>query len=183
MSLPKARALGQMTENRFQAKHRRMKRLDESLHAYPTAALVADYARASAGLGFGGLALFLPMHPALTLASALAAAFLLGFGLRTALRQLGPLRLSDAAITISGPFGRVLHWDCLNRLTLRYYSTRRDRKHGWMELRLRFGRQRLTIESQIGGFGEIVAAAAEAAARRGLELDSSTEANLARFDR
>jgi hypothetical protein len=171
-----------MTESGFQAKHPRMKRLDDSIHAYPTAALIADYARASAGLGFGGLALFLPMHPALTLASMLAAVFLLGFGLRTALRQLGPLRLDDEAITITGPFGQGLQWDRLDRLTLRYYSTRRDRKHGWMELRLRFGRQRLTIESQIDGFAEIVAAAAEAATRRGIALDSSTESNLARFE-
>jgi hypothetical protein len=152
-----------------------------SSFAYPARALAADYARASAGLAFGGVALFLPMHWSLTLASAAAAILLLGFGVRTVLRQASRITLDEMGIAVEGPVGRRIHWDRLDHLKLRYYTTRRDRKHGWMELQLRGG-DRIGIESQIEGFHTIVAAAAHAAAARHLALDPSTQANLAALD-
>jgi hypothetical protein len=146
--------------------------------AYPAAALAADYARASAGLAFGAVALLVPMHWILTLAAAAAAFVLLGFGARTALRQASRIVLREDGIAVDGPLARTIPWDALDRLSLRYYSTRRDRKRGWMELKLRGGGRRLTVESQIEGFDRIAAAAARVAAARGVALDSSTRANL-----
>lgn len=147
--------------------------------AYPNAALVADYARAAAGLAFAGAALLVPMYWLLTLASAAAAVVLLAFGVRTAMRQASRIVIDEQAIAVEGPLPRVIPWGGLERLSLRYYATRRDRKHGWMELRLVGAGRRLIIESQIDGFEQIAAAAFRAAAARGLELDASTKANLA----
>jgi hypothetical protein len=63
-------------------------------------------------------------------------------------------------------------------MRLAYYSTRRDRREGWMQLDLRSGWSRLMIDSRIEGFTELVMASAKAAERRGLALDAATSVNL-----
>jgi hypothetical protein len=149
---------------------------------YPRAAIVADYARASAGLVFAAMVLALPMQRALAILFAALALLLAAFAARTALRQASLIVLSDAGIALEGPLGRRIAWSELDGLKLRYFSMRRDRKRGWMELTLSGGGRRLSIESQIEGFEAILAGAAEAAAARRLKLDETTAANLAAFD-
>ncbi len=147
--------------------------------AYPRPALLADYARAASGLVFAALAILLPMHWILVSLFGLLAALLLAFGARTWLRQKSRIELMPDAIRLAGPIERRIPWEALDRLELRYFSMRRDRKQGWMELSLAGNGTRLGIESQIEGFGEIVERAAEAAALRGLAVDQATETNLA----
>ncbi len=146
---------------------------------YPPAKLVNDYLRASVGALFAILALFVPMHPAVTAICAVIAVLLLGFGARTWLRQMSRVVIADSGIAVEGPFGRAIPWAQLDRLRLRYYSTRKDNKQGWMELVLRGGGRRLAIESEIDGFEEIVKRAARAAAERHLPVDAATAGNLA----
>jgi hypothetical protein len=146
---------------------------------YPKSALFADYARAAAGLIFVGLVILLPLHWAVAVAFVTIAALLASLGVRTAIRHASRIELSDDGIALRGPIDRVIAWSELNGLALRYFSMRRDRKHGWMELRLQGGGRRLGIESQIQGFNEIVERAADAAGKRGLALDAATETNLA----
>ncbi|HTT79068.1 MAG TPA: hypothetical protein VMF86_05255, partial [Stellaceae bacterium] len=66
----------------------------------------------------------------------------------------------------------------LDRMKLAYYSTRRDRKSGWMQLELGARRTRLGLDSRIAGFDRLVRRAAAAAAARDLELSETTIANL-----
>jgi hypothetical protein len=152
-----------------------------SEHRYPTRTLMEDYARGGAGIVFLAIAL-VPMHWALHLVFGLMAALLLSFGARTYLRGRSRIVLDDNGIAVVGPWSKRLAWTALDGLRLRYFSTRRDRKRGWMELSLRAGGTRLAIESQIEGFEEIVRRAAAAAAARGLAVDPSTEGNLAALD-
>jgi len=152
-----------------------------SEHRYPTRMLLEDYARGAAGLLFLAIAL-VPMHWALHLVFGLVALLLLGFGARTVLRGRSRIVLGEDAIAVVGPFGKRLPWAALSGLKLRYFSTRRDRKRGWMELTLSGPDARLTIESQIDGFETIVRRAAAAAKARGLSVDASTEGNLAALD-
>jgi hypothetical protein len=63
-------------------------------------------------------------------------------------------------------------------MKLAYYSTRRDRKSGWMQLKLAAGRSRLSLDSRLDGFERLVRHAALAAAGRDLELSEATAANL-----
>jgi len=63
-------------------------------------------------------------------------------------------------------------------MTLAYYSTRRDRRDGWMQLELRSGWTRVHLDSRIEGFTELVDEAARAARCRGLTLNAATLANL-----
>jgi hypothetical protein len=146
--------------------------------AYPGRALRADYARASAGLLFAAAVIFLPLHWGLALGFGAIAVLLLGFGLRTALRQMSRVELSETAIAVTGPLPRRIVWAELTAFRLRYFALRKDRRLGWMELTLRGkGSDRLSIESQIDGFAAIVERAAQAAA--GLEVDEATLINLA----
>jgi hypothetical protein len=144
--------------------------------AYPHRALLADYARASAGLVFAAAVLFLPLHWALSVVFGAIAALLLGFGLRTFLRQRSRIELSETGIAVAGPWPRRIDWADLAEFRLRYFSMRRDRKHGWMELTLKAKGAKLSIESQIEGFEAIVEQAARAAA--GLDIDEASLVNL-----
>jgi hypothetical protein len=152
-----------------------------SEHRYPTRNLIEDYARGAAGLVFLAVAL-VPMHWALHLVFGVIAALLLGFGVRTLLRGRSTIVLDDTGIAVVGPLAKRLAWSALDGLRLRYFSTRRDRKRGWMELTLSAAGTKLAIESQIEGFETIVRRAAAAAAARGLSVDPSTEGNLAALD-
>jgi hypothetical protein len=144
--------------------------------AYPARALLADYARASAGLLFAAAVVFLPLNRAVALVFGAFAVVLLGFGLRTLARQMSRVELSETGIAITGPLPRRIAWTELTRFRLRYFALRKDRKHGWMELTLTGGRAKLSIESHIDGFATIVERAAQAAA--GLEIDEASLINL-----
>jgi hypothetical protein len=152
-----------------------------SEHRYPVKSLAEDYARGAAGLVFLGVAL-VPMHWVLHLVFGLVAALLLSFGVRTFLRGRSRIVLDENGIAVVGPISKRVAWSALDGLKLRYFSTRRDRKRGWMELTVRGAGAKLAVESQIDGFEEIVRAAAKAAVARGLTVDPSTEGNLAAMD-
>lgn len=153
---------------------------DSGPHRYRTAELVGDYGRGAAGLVLTALPLVaVPMHPAVAIAFAAAALLFAAFLARTAIRHHTVYRLDVAGLTAEGPLGtRRIAWDALTAFRLRYFSTRRDRKHGWMQLRLRAGARRLTLESALDDFAAVVAAAHEAALARDLAIDDATETNL-----
>ncbi len=148
-------------------------------HVYPASAMIGDYARAAAGL-VPTLAI-LAIAPAGPVAGALLAglAALFGwFGLRTALRHATHIEATEAGLTVSGPLGATIRWADLDALKLAYYSTRRDRRDGWMQLELRDGHSTVRLDSRIEGFNELVERSARAAALRGLQLGPATAANL-----
>jgi len=152
-----------------------------SEHRYPARSLLEDYARGAAGLVFLAIAL-VPMHWVLHLIFGLVALLLLSFGVRTFLRGRSRIVLDGSGLALVGPVNKQVAWTALDGLKLRYFSTRRDRKQGWMELTVRGAGVKLAVESQIEGFEAIVRAAAQAAVARGLTVDPSTESNLAAMD-
>jgi len=146
---------------------------------YPWRSLWPDYAGSAVGLAcaLGPLAFVAPAAPIAWALAATAALFLVYFG-RTLCRQLTQFELDEAGIRARGPFGGVIRWEDLRALRLAYYSTRRDREGGWMQLRLRDARRTIRIESDLDGFVELVRASAGQARRRGVDLDEPTRANL-----
>jgi hypothetical protein len=148
-------------------------------HAYPASAMAGDYLRAAAGLVPSGLLLA-------TLPTGATAAVILGgfaaifalFGLRTALRHGTSLEMTETELRARGPWRGTIEWAKLDLMRLAYYSTRRDRRSGWMQLDLGAGGRRLRLDSRIEGFDELVRQAATVAAARGLELNEATAANL-----
>ena len=150
-----------------------------SQHAYPGSAMLGDYLRTAAGLVPTAAILALAPLGAIGAAvlGALAALFSV-FGVRTALRHSSRVETTDIAIAASGPLGATIRWSELDRVRLAYYSTRRDRRDGWMQLELRAGWRAIRLDSRIEGFHELVARAATAAAARGLVLSPATAANF-----
>jgi hypothetical protein len=147
--------------------------------AYPGNAMYGDYLRAAAGL-VPTAAILATAH--VDLAGGLilggVAALFLGFGIRTALRHGTRVELTEAAVRAMGPLAGSIAWSELDRMKLAYYSTRRDKGSGWLQLELRAGRSALRFDSRIDGFAVLVERAAAAAQSRGLPLDSATAANL-----
>jgi hypothetical protein len=150
-----------------------------SRHLYPASAMIGDYLRAAAGLVPTG-AIFATTAVAPVPATVLGGfAMIFGiFGLRTALRHNTSIEMTDTEIRARGLVERTIAWAELDRLRLSYYSTRRDRKSGWMQLELSGGGTKLSLDSRLGGFGEVVRRATEAATARHLYVSESTATNL-----
>jgi hypothetical protein len=152
---------------------------DVARFSYPASAMVGDYLRAAAGLGptllilatisVGGVA-------AVVLGS--FAAIFGAFAVRTALRHGTSLEVSDSGLRAVGLRPATIAWADLDRMKLAFYSTRRDRKSGWMQLELGAGRARLSLDSRLDGFDRLVRHAAIAATARSLDLSEASLANL-----
>lgn len=148
-------------------------------HVYPPSALLGDYARAAIGVVLSVLPLALvPLNPWVATVFALLTLLFLVFGLRTAIRQFGPVEMNETVIRSTGPFARELDWAALDEMKLAYYATRRDGSSGWMQLGLRAGRCKLRLDSRIEDFAAIVARALRAAGDRHLPLSAATKSNL-----
>ncbi len=148
-------------------------------YTYSSGAMFGDYLRAAVGLApvtviFATVSLG-PV-PAVILGG--FAAIFGAFGIRTALRHGTILEVSENGLRAVGLRQATIPWAALDRMKLAYYSTRRDRKAGWMQLQLGAGPARLTLDSRLDGFEQLVRHAAIAAAACGLELSDATAANL-----
>jgi len=150
-----------------------------SYHRYPQKALYADYGRSAFGTILTGtpiVAADLTLVPGL-LVGALVMLFLV-YGLRTALRHLTVIDVSEIGVRELGPLGHAIPWEELREVQLRYYSTRRDRKSGWMQLKVAGRGRKIGIDSSLEGFDTVVRHVAEAAGRQRLELNEATRENL-----
>jgi hypothetical protein len=164
-------------DSRFDAVHD--KPSEASRHVYPMSAMAGDYARAAAGLVPSGL--LLATVPVNTIAGVVLAGFaaIFGvFGARTALRHGTRIEMTDSELRAVGLWHQSIAWAGLDRMKLAYYSTRRDRHSGWMQLELGAGSARLRLDSRIEGFDAVVRRAAAVASARGIALNDATLANL-----
>ena len=146
---------------------------------YPARSLWPDYTRAGIGLAIALLPM--PWVPPGSIGNwvlALLALLFGGFAAMTWVKQRSTVQMSPAGIRLHGPFGRSIAWSALDRLALRFYSTRKERGHGWMQMKLSGGGATITIDSNLDRFELVAARAARAAAERALALDPTTLANL-----
>jgi hypothetical protein len=147
---------------------------------YPRQTLWADYLRAGTGAVLCGLPLTV-LDVNRWVALVLGAGFVL-FGIffvRTALRQKTRYVLGPDTLCADGPAGTLVEWSRLDRMKLSYFSTKRDRSDGWMQLAVgSSGGRAVKVDSALEGFYDIVERAARAAETAGLELSAPTRANL-----
>ena len=150
-------------------------------YRYPASTLWPDYLRVAFGLAAtAGPLVALDLARAVAVVLSGLALLFAWFGMRTALRQLSWIELSATDVALCGPLRRRLPWQRLQRLQLAYYAPRRARRDGWLQLTLRGpDGPAIRVDSNLTGFDELLRQAAGVAARNGLSLDSTTEANLA----
>lgn len=153
-----------------------------SEHRYSTAALRGDLARAGSGFILCAAPIALvSLETWLTLLLATPAGLFVLFGVRTWLRRGVRVAVDEAGITAAGLTSASIPWGDLHRFKLSYFSTRRDRSNGWMQLNLHGPSGRLSIDSNLEGFDDICHRAFRAAADNDVELSSATLRNLAEF--
>lgn len=157
-----------------------------SEHRYPMDSLIGDYLRAAAGITFCGGPLILVevgFWPLIILGG-LTALFTY-FGWRTWLRHTTSLTIDDAGLatrSIKPPHmpwqNATLRWLDLQHYKLSYFSTRRDKTGGWMQLTLRGNGRKFQIDSAIDGFEALARQAFQAAHRNGVQFSDTTLGNL-----
>lgn len=153
---------------------------------YPVAALRGDYVRAGFGLVFSlGLALAVPLASAADYLLLPAAALFLLFGLRTWQRQWARVVMDSRGISIFQPRQVSLDWRHVRSVRLSYFSTRGDRREGWMQLTLKgvnpqrgTGFRTIRIDSALDEFERVAQCAAAAAQANGLTINAATRANF-----
>ena len=148
-------------------------------HRYGIATLTTDYVRAVTGFALtGGPVLFADLASVMLWLMGGLATLFLAFGLRTALRQASRVELSAEGVRVVGPFGAAINWEDLRGVDVRYFSTKKDRTDGWMQLTLRGTRRRIRLDSGIDGFADLTRTVARAAAIHHVPIDPASRANL-----
>ena len=146
---------------------------------YPLSSLVFDYLRGIVGLGIAVVIVSAvgTDTPVFWVIAGLAVLFLIWLGY-AALRHLSRVRFDEDGLRIEPWPKRFIAWNELEDMVLRYYSTRRKRKDGWMTLTLKSKGNRIELESTLPHFAAIVARAAHAAKEAHLGLDNATQENM-----
>ena len=154
----------------------------ESRHAYDRKALYGDYWRSGTGI-------LLTLGPLLATGAGGAAAVVLGglagifalFGLRTAARQRTLVAVGPDGVSTESIRRVTVRWTDMRRVKLSYFSTRRDRQKGWMQLMLRGSGPTIRIDSQLDDFEGLLARVAEATVEYGITVSDASAANFAAF--
>jgi hypothetical protein len=150
-----------------------------SVHRYPPHTLFGDYARAGLGLLLTvPPLLFLSPGTAIALALLIVAAICLFFVARTVDRNRAIVSLDDEAITLTSFRKASVRWADLARMTLSYYTVKRDKSDGWMELIVKDEKATIKLDSRLDGFLPIVVKAARVARERRIPLNQITLSNL-----
>lgn len=149
-----------------------------SRHRYRGRTLAADYTRAVVGLGTtGGLAAFANALPIWTYILAGLALMFLAYGVRTAFRQFTVVECSETGLAAGGLRPISIAWKDMRDVRLRYFSTRRDRSAGWLQLTVAGPRGAIRLDSSLEGFAAVARRAIGEAEARGLTLGPDTLAN------
>ena len=152
---------------------------DAKRYRYPPRAIALEYFYSALGLAFTlvPLALVTPLPAVTGVLAGLALLFFI-FGLRTAIRHNIFIAVSDSSVTLGGFWGTTILWGEMREFKLSYFSTRRDRHGGWMQLRLRGKRRTIRLDSTLQGFDTLLSRAAREARRHDLDLGLETLQNL-----
>lgn len=154
-------------------------------HRYDRSELRGDYIRAGIGTVVCVTAVAVSgAAGTMAIIFGLAGLLFLVFGVRTLVRQGSIFELTEDGIRRSnakklGPPAIRLLWQEVTTVKLSFYSTRRDRSNGWMQLRLAGSGGKISLDSTVGGFEKIAKRAARAAADNGLRLGAATLSNFA----
>lgn len=147
-------------------------------YRYRTAASMKDYFGAVIGLTvFGAPALFVQLSSVMFLLLGGLGLLFAVFALRTLIRQRSRFLIDETGIRVTGPIRKQVAWKDVEEVRLRFYSTWRDRKSGWMQLGVKGKGAAIRIDQAIDGFGQIARITFAMAAKEGVTLDAATMQN------
>jgi hypothetical protein len=150
-----------------------------NIYRYPLANIIGDYLRSAAGLLFVAVpAVLTQLGTVVTVILAALAAIFLVYGARTVNRHLTEVELDGTGIKSKGGLRRQLRWQEVERLDLRYFSTRRDRQNGWMQLRLDGAGTVVRVDSQIDDWQQFVEQVCQMVPLSQITLGETTMVNL-----
>ena len=155
--------------------------MTEEIYRWPRNAIRGDFLRG--GIGFAASLLFFILVGGVTSPIGILLGLLaVVFGLfldQAFLRANTAIKLLPEGLAVAGFFGTTLvRWDALDLFVLRYYTLRRDKQAGWLDLKLGSGSAKITIDDRFDGFRPILERAWQAARVRDIGISSSTYANL-----
>ncbi len=151
-----------------------------SSHHYPLSALSADYGRAAVGVALLGLPIIMAdLSPIILYILLLLALLFLAYGIRTAFRQNTRVTVDRDGIAVSGLTRKIIPWAELRGVDLRYYSTKRDKSDGWMELRIFGDHGKIKLESTLTDFEAVVRSVARQAGDHDVEISQASRTNMA----
>lgn len=158
-----------------------------SIHYYPASRLWPDYLRSGLGLlACLGLLLFAaPQSVIFALLTGLSLLFA-WLGAMTLWRQQIEIELDSSGIASRSRwgFGRrrmVMPWSDVTSIHLRFYSTRRDRSEGWLQLTVEGRNGRLRADSNLTGFPHLIRQVISTADQNGIAVNAATRANAMRL--
>mgnify|MGYP003626696624 FL=1 len=152
-----------------------------TMHYYPSKELIGDYIRGAIGVVICATPIVLTgsMPVAGWILGVLVLLFA-GFIIRTALRHYTRVAMDDLGLTSSGIIRKQIAWTDVSKVKMRYYSTKRDRTEGWMQLKITGQRGRtIEMDSILTDFQSIISKLGTAAVQAGAIMDETTRANFA----
>ncbi|MCA8929773.1 MAG: hypothetical protein KDC18_17060 [Alphaproteobacteria bacterium] len=153
----------------------------EARFHYPLGNLVPDYLRAGAGFGLSMVPLpaALGAHP-LVLLIVLGFAGLFGsFGVTTFMRQKSTVIASDAGIRIEGLRSKAIRWEDVQGVDLRYFSTRKEKDKGWLQLKVIGPNGTVKVDSNLDDFDGLLRWVVTAITRHDLSVTLIGRENFA----
>lgn len=147
-------------------------------YAYPIGQVLRELAGAVIGVTFfGAPLLFVKQSSVIFLALTLVIALFAVYGFRAILRQQQAFRLTDAGLERTGINPRRIDWNTLNRVQVRYYSTRRDRTAGWLQMIVNGGGKSVRVDSALIDFDVFASEVIARAVQNDASLDGTTIQN------
>lgn len=150
-----------------------------STHRYHRRDLNADLLRVVLGVAASLTPIFfIPAGATAAYVLAGFARFFALFGLRTLIQARTTLQLDQSGSPVTGWTFRRISWDKLDRMKLSYFSTRRDRKAGWMQLKMHGNGTQIAVHSTPEGFEDVCCLAFRATEANDVELSDTTARNF-----
>lgn len=151
-----------------------------AIYRYPFRNLVGDYLRAALGVGLLSMPFFhsFGAHWMISLVLAALLGLFGSFGFATAIRQFSQVLADEHGLRLLGPRRVALPWNEISEVDLRYFSTRREKRDGWFQVKVKGKGGQIKADSNLDDFDGFLAFLATAITRHGLPVSRIARENF-----